>query len=258
MKPTEEDHTLKNMNNTDEQNKPDEPHPSSSKSGQQNPNSPESEQVKDDLFEPTVDMLVNDFDEEQTLEEEEALAAKDGHDPGEELNDLQRESEMPLEELLKLYGCAPQMAASTSTSRKRRRRHDKSPPPPPKQSKKQTQENLPQEPEPSGSVQVTVEDPAAVESPDEDAMTTTTNNPENTSYNDDETNFEDEEEPSELKKLYVDGDKLDATLSDEEDVDYVPDEEEGKKTIMVGSDFQAQIPEGDCFINYFKIYNENL
>jgi hypothetical protein len=242
MKPVEGDHSLKNMNNTDEQKKPDEPHPSSSKSGQ-NPNSPESDQVKDDLFEPTVDMLVNDFDEEQTLEEEEALAAKDGHDPGAELSDLQRESEMPIEELMKLYGCAPPMVATTSTSRKRRRRNNKSPTPPPKQSKKQPQENLTPEPsEPSGSVVVVqpTEDPVAVESPDEDAMTTTTNNLENTSYNDDETNFEDEEEPSQLKKLYTaDGDK-----SDDEDVDYVPDEEEGKKTIMVGSDFQAQIPEG--------------
>ncbi len=69
-------------------------------------------------------MLVNDFDEEQTLEEEEVLAAKDGHDLGEELSNLQKESEMPLEELLKLYGCEVQMASSSS--RKRRRRQDRS------------------------------------------------------------------------------------------------------------------------------------
>lgn len=237
MKPVESENTLKNMNNSDEQKKQDEPLPSSSKL---DPNSPDSEQTKDDLFEPTVDMLVNDFDEEQTLEEEEALAAKDGHDPGAELSDLQRESEMPIEELLKLYGCAPPMVSSTSSSRKRRRRGDRSPPPP-KQSKKS--EN-PTEPEASGSVQVAEVPAAAEESPDEDAMTTTTNNPENTSLNDDETNYEDEEEPSELKKLYNDGDKIDATLSDEEDVDYVPEEEEGKKTIMVGADYQALIPEG--------------
>lgn len=247
MKPDGDENTLKDLNKADEQKKPDEPHPSSSKT--QNPNSPDSEKVKDDLFEPTVDMLVNDFDEEQTLEEEEALAAKDGHDPGEELSDLQRESEMPIEELLKLYGCAPPMVASTSTSRKRRRRHDKSPPP--KQSKKE--ENL-TEPEATGSVQAPEEPepPVECESPDEDAMTTTTNNLENTSYNDEETNYDEEEEPSELKKLYADGDKLEATLSDEEDLDYVPDEEEGKKTIMVGSDFQAVIPEGNK-LNY-KIY----
>lgn len=238
MKPVDGENTIKNMNNSDEQKKQDEPLPSSS--SKVNPNSPESEQTKDDLFEPTVDMLVNDFDEEQTLEEEEALAAKDGHDPGAELSDLQRESEMPIEELLKLYGCAPAMASSSSSSRKRRRRGDRSPPP-----QKQSKKENPTEPEVSGSSEKVVEVPAPAEdSPDEDAMTTTTNNPENTSFNDDETNYEDEEEPSELKKLYTDGDKLDATLSDEEDLDYVPEEEEGKKTIMVGADYQAQIPEG--------------
>lgn len=240
MKPVEGDHILKDINNSDEQKKSDEPHPSSSK-GQNTADT--DEPSCDDTFEPTVDMLVNDFDEEQTLEEEEALAAKDGHDPGEELNDLQRESEMPLEELLKLYGCAPPMVASTSTSRKRRRRgHDKSPPPPPKQTKKQV--NLPQE-ESSGSAAV-IEDPVTVEeSLDDDATTTTTNNIENTSFNDDETNLDEEdEEPSELKKLYTEGDKIDATVSDDEDLDYIPDEEDGKKTIMVGSDYQAQIPEG--------------
>lgn len=30
--------------------------------------------MDDQLFEPTVDMMVNDFDDEQTLEEEENLA----------------------------------------------------------------------------------------------------------------------------------------------------------------------------------------
>lgn len=236
------------MNNPKDQKKDEkeseqQPVASTSKSLNLNPSSPEA---KDDLFEPTVDMLVNDFDEEQTLEEEEALAAKDGHDPGVELSDLQRESEMPLEELLKLYGCGSTASNSTaSSSRKRRKRQEKSPQPP-KQSKKQeaiteVTENV-QQTTTKAAEEETVED-----SPDEDAdaATSTTNNMENTSLNDDETNCEDEE-PSELKKLYnADGElKLDATFSDEEDLDYVPDEEEGKKTIMVGADYQALIPEG--------------
>lgn len=42
----------------------------------------------DSLFEPSVEMMVNDFDDERTLEEEEALAAEE--DPSTELSNLQR------------------------------------------------------------------------------------------------------------------------------------------------------------------------
>lgn len=45
---------------------------------------------KDKLFDPSVDMMVNDFDDERTLEEEEALAAKEAEDPQAELNSLQK------------------------------------------------------------------------------------------------------------------------------------------------------------------------
>lgn len=52
-------------------------------------------------FEPTVDMMMNEFDDERTMEEEEAL---DQEDEAEELNALTQEQDMPLEELLKMYG----------------------------------------------------------------------------------------------------------------------------------------------------------
>lgn len=188
--------------------------------------------------------MVNDFDDEQTLDEEESLAAREQQDPNAELSDLQREGEMPIEELLKLYGApAASFSASTSGSRKRRRR---SPP-------KKTVNETPTDEAPAPAAPAVVEE-AGEESPDEDATTTTTtNNLENQSV-DDETNFE-EDEPSELKKLYTgmydkeakDGElKLDQSLSDDEDVDYSPDEDETKKTIMVGGDYQASIPEGLC------------
>lgn len=45
---------------------------------------------KDNLFDPSVDMLVNDFDDERTLEEEEALAAGESQDPSAELSNLQK------------------------------------------------------------------------------------------------------------------------------------------------------------------------
>lgn len=189
--------------------------------------------------------MVNDFDDEQTLEEEEMIAENDGQDPNAELSDLQRESEMPIEELLKMYGRESFSASSSSgTSRKRRRRTS---PKPAETSEAEisTSEGIPQ---PSTSAAA---DEVAEESPDEDATTTTTaNNLENQSL-DDDTMYE-EDEPSELKKLYTgytkDGLKLDQSLSDEEadDLDYSPDEDETKKTIMVGGDYQATIPEGLC------------
>lgn len=45
---------------------------------------------KDKLFDPTIDMMVNDFDDERTLEEEEALAAGEAEDPHAELCSLQK------------------------------------------------------------------------------------------------------------------------------------------------------------------------
>lgn len=51
-------------------------------------------------------MMVNDFDDERTLEEEEALAAREAEDPAAELSTLQKESDMPIEELLALYNCS--------------------------------------------------------------------------------------------------------------------------------------------------------
>lgn len=160
----------------------------------------------DKLFDPSVDMLVNDFDDERTLEEEEALAAGEAEDPNAELSSLQKESNMPLEELLALYGY-----------------------------RGENQEN---------------------ESPVEDDQEQS------------ETGMEEQESepdppinPSKLRALYEpipDSDQDASRLlrcksaisriseEEEEDYDYSPDEDEWRKTIMVGADYQAYIPEGLC------------
>lgn len=52
-------------------------------------------------FEPTIDMLMNEFHDETTIEEEEEL---DQELEDDELNDLTEENDMPIEELMKLYG----------------------------------------------------------------------------------------------------------------------------------------------------------
>lgn len=217
----------------------DESRPSTSSQAQDSQEGPQDSSANDALFEPSVEMMVNDFDDEQTLEEEEILASKEGGDPSLELNDLKRESEMSIEDLLKLYGAPnPALTASTSgSSRKRRRRASP---------KRIAPED---EPSTSTAVAATVDKSAEDSADEEDATTTTAMSAtaENQSVADDETNFE-EEEPSELNKLYTDLESKDAEqgLSEDEDFDYEPDDDEPKKTIMVGSDYQAQIPDGLC------------
>lgn len=44
----------------------------------------------DKLFEPSLEMMVNDFDDESTLEQEEKMASTEAQDPNAELNSLQR------------------------------------------------------------------------------------------------------------------------------------------------------------------------
>lgn len=91
---------------------------------------------KDDkLFEPTVDMMVNDFDDEQTLEEEEKTS--DPNQDQNELDNLQREGELSIEELLRLYNCPPMTAPSLDRTKpkkpRKKRKHyaDATTPPPP-------------------------------------------------------------------------------------------------------------------------------
>ncbi|XP_037717077.1 mesoderm induction early response protein 1 [Drosophila subpulchrella] len=80
----------------------------------QPPMSPTSS-VADTTFEPTIDMMVNDFDDEATLNEEEALADMEAHSAEDEIATLREESEMPIEELLAKYGgSAPSPAVSSS------------------------------------------------------------------------------------------------------------------------------------------------
>lgn len=54
-------------------------------------------------FDPTAEALVDEIDDERTLEEEEALAGNNATAVQNELEDLRKESEMPIEELLAYY-----------------------------------------------------------------------------------------------------------------------------------------------------------
>jgi hypothetical protein len=69
---------------------------------------------EDQLYELTLDEMVNDFDDERTLEEEEKLAADDGIEPGIELSNLQKEAELPIEQLLAIYNCTATIPQTTT------------------------------------------------------------------------------------------------------------------------------------------------
>jgi len=165
-----------------------------------------SSPTKDKLFDPSVDMLVNDFDDERTLEEEEAMAARESEDPNAELSSLQKESNMPLEELLALYGY--------NENQENESPDDDSEEPP----EQVEQESEPDPPEPPSNLRALYEPMIESNEADQDAS-----------------------------RLLRSGSRV--SEEEEEDYDYSPDEEDWRKvnkTIMVGSDYQAQIPEGLC------------
>ncbi|KAG8598974.1 hypothetical protein GDO81_002822 [Engystomops pustulosus] len=72
---------------------------------------------EDHDFDPTAEMLVHDYDDERTLEEEEMK--EDGKNFNSEIEDLEKEGNMPLEDLLAIYvyePADPALAASSAGS----------------------------------------------------------------------------------------------------------------------------------------------
>lgn len=198
--------------------------------------SPEKKYKHDDQeFNP---VLINVYDDERTLDEEEALEPTE--DPQTELQNLQREGDMPLEELLKLCGYADPNNSNSSESECEYASDSKVL----AKKKQPVSSGLSKKKEDQKNVEVAIKE-EEVEEEEED----------------NEDDMEDEKpERSALCQLY--DDILPDTTStssrptrsvlrpqseeEDEDNDYSPDEEELKKTIMVGSNYQAYIPEGLC------------
>ncbi|XP_020787978.2 mesoderm induction early response protein 3 isoform X1 [Boleophthalmus pectinirostris] len=67
---------------------------------------------EDHDFDPTAEMLVHEYDDERTLEEEESQEG--GSNISSELADLEKEGNMPLEELLAMYRCEASVGSSSS------------------------------------------------------------------------------------------------------------------------------------------------
>lgn len=166
--------------------------------------SSEVDRSRDEEFDPPVDMMVNDFDDERTLDEEEAL--EQAGDTQNEVSELQRESEMPIEELMKMYGYGddgkiPDPAGDEEDEYEEEEEDDESP-------------------EDSELNQLYSEIPA------------------DTPQRNDEI-----EKPGTTARL-LRYPRLQE--KDGDDHDYQPEEEDWRKTIMVGHDYQAVIPEGLC------------
>ncbi|EPY84414.1 hypothetical protein CB1_000477005 [Camelus ferus] len=69
---------------------------------------------EDHDFDPTAEMLVHDYDDERTLEEEEMM--DEGKNFSSEIEDLEKEGNMPLEDLLAFYGYEPTISAVANSS----------------------------------------------------------------------------------------------------------------------------------------------
>ncbi|XP_017079302.1 mesoderm induction early response protein 1 [Drosophila eugracilis] len=233
----------------------------------QPPMSPSSS-VADTTFEPTIDMMVNDFDDEATLNEEEALADMEAHSAEDEIATLREESEMPIEELLAKYGgtaASPAVSSSNrsgSSSRRARRA-----------TKRQYQELDTEMAHMSNSTsssasQLEKLDSLEQEEPKDlpDKQTSLLESGEASSMDTEEappSEGSNKQHRSHLLDLYPDESftGLTPTCGDETErftplqtlFDEVEAEEEGeseselddaRKIIMVGNDYQAEIPEG--------------
>uniref|UniRef100_A0A672HHY4 Mesoderm induction early response protein 1 n=1 Tax=Salarias fasciatus TaxID=181472 RepID=A0A672HHY4_SALFA len=186
-------------------------------------------------FDPSADMLVHDFDDERTMEEEETLAASDEANAN-EIEDLAREGEMPIHELLSLYGYGGRSPADED---------------------EEEEEEEPEEEEDD-------EEEEEEEDLDNDESSRSTGELKRTETDDVKNSSGQGAEPQAIcegrtrsvrslgtvelirpQKLKYFESSNDAEEESDEDEDYVPSED-WKKEIMVGSMYQAETPVGLC------------
>ncbi|XP_077306649.1 mesoderm induction early response protein 1 isoform X1 [Lithobates pipiens] len=172
----------------------------------------------DHEFDPSADMLVHEFDDERTLEEEELLEGDVNFSS--EIEHLERESEMPIHELLRLYGYGSTV------------------PLPGEEEEEEEDEEEEEEEDNDGN------SGCSGENKDETVK--------DSSGQEDETQSSDEPAPSATQdapevtrsrrcKYFDTNNEMEEESEDDED--YIPSED-WKKEIMVGSMFQAEIPAG--------------
>ncbi|XP_056148686.1 mesoderm induction early response protein 1b isoform X2 [Lampris incognitus] len=182
-------------------------------------------------FDPSADMLVHDFDDERTLEEEEMLEAADETNAN-EIEDLAREGEMPIHELLSLYGYG---AGSPAEEDEEEEEED----PEEEEEEEEEEEDLDNDENSrsTGELKRNEAEGLKTSSGQEDEAQPTTEG---------RTRSVRSLGTAELirpKKLKYFENNNDAEEESDEDEDYIPSED-WKKEIMVGSMYQAETPVG--------------
>ncbi|XP_010150473.1 PREDICTED: mesoderm induction early response protein 1-like, partial [Eurypyga helias] len=181
----------------------------------------------DHEFDPSADMLVHDFDDERTLEEEEMMEGETNFSS--EIEDLNRESDMPIQELLSRYGYDGTI---------------------PLQDDDDDEEDEEEEEEGEDDDDVDNDDNSGCsgENKEETIKDSSGQEDETQSSNDDPAPSVASQDPQEIIRprrcKYFDANS-EIEEESEEDEDYIPSED-WKKEIMVGSMFQAEIPAGTC------------
>uniref|UniRef100_M4AXQ8 Mesoderm induction early response protein 1 n=1 Tax=Xiphophorus maculatus TaxID=8083 RepID=M4AXQ8_XIPMA len=184
-------------------------------------------------FDPSADMLVHDFDDERTLEEEEMLEATDETNSN-EIEDLAREGEMPIHELLNLYGYASRSPAEEEEE------EDEEP-----EEEDEEEEDEEEDLDPDESSRSTGE---LKKTEGEDFKTSSEQGSDSQTAADGRTRSVRSLGTAELirpQKLKYFESNHDIEEESDEDEDYVPSED-WKKEIMVGSMYQAETPVGLC------------
>ncbi|NXY91487.1 MIER1 protein, partial [Alcedo cyanopectus] len=181
----------------------------------------------DHEFDPSADMLVHDFDDERTLEEEEMMEGETNFSS--EIEDLNRESDMPIQELLSRYGYDGTV---------------------PLQDDEDDEEEEEEEEDGEDEDDVDNDDNSGCsgENKEETIKDSSGQEDETQSSNDDPAPSVASQDPQEMIRprrcKYFDANS-EIEEESEEDEDYIPSED-WKKEIMVGSMFQAEIPAGTC------------
>ncbi|XP_041659351.1 mesoderm induction early response protein 1b isoform X3 [Cheilinus undulatus] len=197
-------------------------------------------------FDPSADMLVHDFDDERTLEEEEMLEAADETNAN-EIEDLAREGEMPIHELLNLYGYGGGSPADEDEE------EDEEPEEEEEEDEEDEEEDLDNDESSRSTSELKRNEGEVVKnsSGQVDEVQTT---PEGRTRSVRSLGTAELIRPQKLKYFESNND---AEEESDEDEDYVPSED-WKKEIMVGSMYQAETPVGLCkYKDNEKVYEND-
>ncbi|XP_037131132.1 mesoderm induction early response protein 1b isoform X2 [Syngnathus acus] len=197
-----------------------------------NPSPGGSATCVDHDFDPSADMLVHDFDDERTMEEEEMLEASDEANAT-EIEDLAREGEMPIHELLSLYGYGGASPAEEDEEEDEEQEEE--------DEDEDEDDELDNDESSRGTGELKRNEDEGVKSStaqEDEAPPTTEGRTRSVR------GFGTSELIRPQKHKYFESNN-DAEEESEEDEDYVPSED-WKKEIMVGSMYQAETPTGLC------------